>query len=51
MATTKTTLLQEVQKADPKHNQESLRPTEYEFSNGRVFKGYYKQRGAYEPEE
>lgn len=34
-------------KADPDFNEESLNPVEYEFSNGRKFKGRYKSRGAY----
>ena len=38
----------EVQKADPRHNQLSLNPVEYEWSNGRKFRGYYKKRGAYD---
>lgn len=45
------TIKQAVQEADPTWNEESRRPIEYEFSNGRKFRGVAANRGAYADEE
>jgi len=47
MGTRTTTLLDEVLKADPTFHRTANFPTEYQFSNGRRFEGYYKKRGTY----
>lgn len=40
-----------VNKADPEREREIRNEVEYEFSNGRKFRGNPKTRGPYEPEE
>lgn len=35
--------------ADPEFSMEDNNTEEYRFSNGRVFRGNYKNRGPYEP--
>lgn len=40
-----------MQRVDPRHRQQSEYPVEYEMSNNRVFRGYYKKRGAYAPDD
>jgi len=43
----KMTFGQMVQRADHKHQREATFPVEYEFSNGRIFRGVSKNRSVY----
>jgi len=42
-----TTLRNKILEVEPDHDAKAAVQPEYEFSNGKVFKGRYKQRGAY----